>query len=89
MDDFNYSVDVSTTGVNAPGASAAFSDDTYDALNPKGRRRSATQVRSRPEDLLMTQSRRDRINANADDCARNISLMQWLLRLTQTYSDFR
>lgn len=85
MDDFNYAVDVSTHGVNAPGASATFSDDTYDALNPKGRRRSATQVRSRPEDLLMTQSRRDRINANADDCARNISLMQWLLRLTQTY----
>jgi len=68
------------------GASAQMlGDDTYDALNPKGRRRSAPVSQVKPEDLLMTPNRRDRMDANALDVHRNMSLLGWMIRRTLDY----
>lgn len=66
-------------------STAAIGDDTYDALNPKGRRRSASTSQVKPEDLLMTANRRDRMDANAQDVHRNFSLLQWMIRQTTNY----
>jgi hypothetical protein len=60
-------------------------DDTYDALNPKGRRRSAPASRVRPEDATLTGSRRDRLDQNALDVWRNMSLLAWMIRRTLDY----
>lgn len=66
-------------------SAAAIGDDVYDALNPKGRRRTATVGTIKPEDLLMTQTRRDLMDANATDVHRNFSLLQWMIRQTINY----
>ena len=73
----------STLAAVAPRATAG--DDTYDALNPRGRRRSATTRLIKPEDLLLTQHRRDRLDANALDVWRNMSLLAWMIRRTLDY----
>lgn len=69
----------------APYATSTGGDDIYDALNPKGRRRSSTQTTVRPEDQLLTGSRRDRLDSNALDVWRNMSLMAWMIRRTLDY----
>lgn len=86
----DYSQDVCLTSTMDSGApvnprSSNVSDDTYDALNPKGRRRQASPSSVRPEDLLMTASRRDRMDANALDVHRNMSLLGWMIRRTLDY----
>lgn len=70
-------------GRTAPASS--YGDETYDALNPKGRRRSAPASRVRPEDGLLTGSRRDRLDQNALDVWRNMSLLAWMIRRTLDY----
>lgn len=69
----------------SPSSSATLGDDTYDALNPKGRRRVASTSQIKPEDSLMTANRRDRLDANAQDVHRNFSLLQWMIRQTINY----
>lgn len=64
---------------------SASTDAIYDSLNPKGRRRSASRESIRPEEVLLTQSRRDDINANAHDVHRNVALLQWMVRQTLNF----
>lgn len=66
-------------------ATPVLGDDVYDALNPKGRRRTASTSQIKPEDLLMNASRRDQMDANAQDVHRNFSLLQWMIRQTINY----
>lgn len=61
------------------------SDQIYDSLNPKGRRRKASRESNKPEDVLMTQSRRDDMNANARDVYRNVATLQWMVRQTKNF----
>lgn len=61
------------------------SDSIYDALNPKGRRRKASRESNKPEDLLMTQNRRDDMTANAKDVYRNVATLQWMVRQTKNF----
>ena len=70
-----------TTGGALPVTPRA-SDDTYDALNPKGRRRTANSSHKLPEDWLLNSSRRDQLDANALDVQRNMSLLGWMIRRT-------
>jgi capsid protein len=67
------------------GPRSSNGEDTYDALNPKGRRRSASASRVRPEDATLTGSRRDRLDQNALDVWRNMSLLAWMIRRTLDY----
>ena len=39
----------------------------------------------KPEDLMVTQNRRDRVDANALDVWRNMSLLAWMIRRTLDY----
>lgn len=64
---------------------SASSDGVYDALNPKGRRRRSTQTRVTPEDHTLTEARRDRLDSNALDVWRNMSLLEWMIRRTLDY----
>lgn len=66
-------------------SSSTGGDDIYDALNPRGRRRSSTQTSVRPEDALLNGSRRDRLDSNALDVWRNMSLLAWMIRRTLDY----
>ena len=52
------------------------SSDTYQALNPKNRRRS-TRLRPRSENFLLTDNRRKALQANALDVHRNMGLLAW------------
>ncbi|GAB5444359.1 MAG: hypothetical protein Fues2KO_47080 [Fuerstiella sp.] len=72
-----------TTADATPTASVG--DSVYDSLNPKGRRRRASRVSINPEERLMTQQRRDDINANANDVHRNVAMLQWMIRQTLNY----
>jgi len=59
-------------------------DSTYQALNPKNRRRSATRhVRS--EDFLLNDQRRAALSANALDVWRNMGILAWAIRRTLDY----
>jgi capsid protein len=59
-------------------------DSTYQALNPKNRRRSTTRhVRS--EDFLLNDSRRQALSANALDVWRNMGILAWAIRRTLDY----
>lgn len=69
----------------APRSNDASDDEHYDALNPKGRRRSAPASRVRPEDLTLTGAKRDRLDQNALDVWRNMSLLAWMIRRTLDY----
>lgn len=73
------------TAMPSGSTTATYGDDVYDALNPKGRRRSASTSTIKPEDLLMNSSRRDLMDANAQDVHRNFSLLQWMIRQTINY----
>lgn len=59
-------------------------DQTYQALNPKNRRRSATRT-VRLEDGLLTDRRREALSANALDVWRNMGLLSWAIRRTLDY----
>lgn len=59
-------------------------NDTYQALNPKNRRRSSNG-RVRPEDVLLNDRRRTRLAANALDVWRNMGLFAWAIRRTLDY----
>lgn len=76
-----YNADVSPSGVaqHSDGNQAAGYVGEYDALQPKGRRRSVTN-RIRSEDVVLTQAKRQRLNANAMDLHRNFGLVGWALR---------
>ena len=58
--------------------------DTYQALNPKHRRRS-TRLRPRSENFLLTDNRRKALQANALDVHRNMGLLAWAIRRTLDY----
>jgi len=58
--------------------------DTYQALNPKNRRRS-TRLRPRSENFLLTDNRRKALQANALDVHRNMGLLAWAIRRTLDY----
>lgn len=95
MDTLQYSDGIFVTGTGTGPATSLFpaatntaantGDDTYDALNPKGKRRQASSSQIRPEDLLLTANRRDRLDANALDVHRNMSLLGWMIRRTLDY----
>lgn len=68
-----------------PMATTSSSDDYYDAINPKGRRRKASRQSRRPEDLLLTQHRRDDLDANAYDLYRNLVTLRWMVRQTLNF----
>jgi len=59
-------------------------DATYQALNPKNRRR-ATTTRVVLEDRLLTDRRREALASNALDVWRNMGLMAWAIRRTLDY----
>ena len=62
----------------------AQTDSTYQALNPKNRRRSTTRhVRS--EDFLLNDQRRAALSANAFDVWRNMGILAWAIRRTLDY----
>ena len=63
---------------------APVGDATYQALNPKNRRRSTT-TRVVLEDRLLTDRRRESLAANALDVWRNMGLMAWAIRRTLDY----
>jgi len=65
-----------------PTTSAAA--DTFQALNPKNRRRSAGS-RVRSEDFLLNDRRRQRLAANSLDVWRNMGLFAWAIRRTLDY----
>lgn len=70
------------SAANPTETSAA--DSTYNALNPKSRRRSTTH-RVRPEDALLTDRRRQKLAANSLDVWRNMGLFAWAIRRTLDY----
>jgi len=59
-------------------------DATFQALNPKNRRRSAPR-RVVLEDRLLTDGRRDALASNALDVWRNMGLLSWAIRRTLDY----
>lgn len=59
-------------------------DQTYQALNPKNRRRSAQRT-VRLEDSYLTDKRREALAANALDVWRNMGLLAWAIRRTLDY----
>lgn len=59
-------------------------DATYQALNPKSRRRSGPR-RVRSEDYLLSDRRREALGANALDVWRNMGLLGWAIRRTLDY----
>lgn len=63
---------------------ATETDSTYQALNPKNRRRS-TSRRVVLEDRLLTDGRRDALASNALDVWRNMGLLSWAIRRTLDY----
>lgn len=63
---------------------ATNTDPVYQALNPRNRRRYVTS-RVRPEDALLTQSRRQSLAANSLDVWRNLGLFGWAIRRTLDY----
>jgi capsid protein len=63
---------------------AVTTEPTYQALNPKHRRRS-TSRRVVVEDSLLTESRRQRLAANSLDVWRNMGLLGWAIRRTLDY----
>lgn len=58
---------------------------TYEALEPRGKRRSVTRS-IQPEDLLLNESRRDRLASNAMDLHRNATLFAWAVRRHLDYN---
>jgi capsid protein len=73
----SFSIDVTSQGVvdrNALSNNAA-----YDALEPKGRRKSVNHVIVR-EDALLNGNKRTRLQANASDIVRNYSVAGWAIR---------
>lgn len=72
---FQFSVGATEySSATAPGSSSG-----YDALEPKGRRKAppATVVR---EDAIVKGGKRTRLQANANDIARNFSIAAWAVR---------
>lgn len=65
--------------------SASTGDEIFDALNPQGRRRRASRQSRRPEDLLLTERRRDDLDANAYDLYRNLVTLRWMVRQTLNF----
>lgn len=59
-------------------------DETYQALNPKNRRRSTTR-KVRNEDFLLNDNRRQALAANALDVWRNMGILAWAIRRTLDY----
>lgn len=81
---FGTSIDVGANTVvgQLPAADAATivgGSDGYDAINPRGRRGSASG-RVRPEDSILTQSKRTKAISNANDLFRNFVLAGWAIR---------
>lgn len=64
---------------------SASSDPYYDAINAKGRRRTASVNARRPEDKLLDQNRRDKLDANAYDLYRNLVTLRWMVRQTLNF----
>lgn len=80
------------TGVVSPGSrqfisavSSPSGSATYEALDPRGKRRSVSgQIRS--EDQILTQQRRSRLAGNAMDLHRNAVLFAWAIRRHLDYT---
>ncbi len=70
--------------ISSANPTSSTSDSTYNALNPKTRRRSTTH-RVRPEDALLTDRRRQKLSANSLDVWRNMGLFAWAIRRTLDY----
>ncbi len=81
MTDISYTVTWTPTSSTDTGTS----DSHYDALNPRGRRRRAPITTVQPEDWLLNQNRRDRLDTNALDVWRNFGLLSWMIRRTLDY----
>lgn len=77
----SFTVDTATVGPPIAYRDTAWSSSTggYDAVNPRGKRRSppANVVR---EDALLSQGRRTRLQTGAQDLARNFSIAGWMIR---------
>lgn len=56
----------------------------YDAINPRGRRKSIG-VDRRSEDLVLPQAQREMLQANAQDIQRNYALAAWAIRCHLNY----
>jgi len=52
---------------------------SYDATEPKGRRKSPA-IDRRSEDLILDSTKRAKVQANASDIARNFALARWMIR---------
>lgn len=69
----------------APAASALVAEGepgvrlSYDAAEPKGKRKAA-RIDHRSEDLILDGSKRAKVQANADDIARNFAIARWMIR---------
>lgn len=74
-----------TDTASVSASSTATSDEHFDALNPQGRRRRASRQSRRPEDLLLTERRRDDLDANAYDLYRNLVTLRWMVRQTLNF----
>lgn len=72
-----------TFHVDASGVSEAQAQAhaqlSYDAAEPKGRRK-APKIDHRSEDLILDGGKRAKVNANADDIARNFAIARWMIR---------
>ena len=72
---FDYSYDC-LPGAAAPAVVQRFD---YDALEPKGRRKSPPS-RTKHVDAILTQSKRSKLASNARDIARNFAIASWMIR---------
>lgn len=71
------SFDCSSSGITeAPASAARFS---YDAAEPKGRRK-APAIKHAVEDQLLDRANRSKVQANARDIQRNFAIAAWMIR---------
>jgi capsid protein len=76
-----FTLDTSPTGIveqNASGAAAA-AQWGYDALDPRGRRKSP-QPNLQREDVELRGANREKLRANAADIVKNFSIAAWAVR---------
>ena len=81
IDAARYQFAANDSSSSTVGSSAA---SGYDAINPKGRRKSVSS-NIRPEDVVLDANKRRRMAAQAMDIQRNIGLAAWALRQHLNY----
>jgi capsid protein len=90
MSDAAFAIDVSAAGVMDSTPSGRDALD-YDALEPKGRRKSPRTTVAR-EDVYLLGGKRTKLQANASDIVRNFAIAAWAVRRHLDYvarMDFR